>query len=210
MITCANCGQRNPTHALYCASCGLVLEAARRTASAGCCKSGAWTVLAGLAGLSIVSGVFTVAVSRDGRFDSPRVRVVQHEFDLDPILADAMFDLLAPSDIKVIVGRRDGGVFVRGTQREVDILRRFVSMLTEADGWEQPDAPVFSDQPTTSASARFNVRLPRSKARALVRVLQLAESPVGVSGSGNDVTLHATGADGETIQGVVDILRGRH
>lgn len=208
-ITCTNCGHQNPAGALYCADCGLVLASAGRSAPAQCCNSGAWIALAAVAGLSIVSGLFTFGVGSRARFEKPANQLEDHDFDLSPYLADAIYDLLAPSDIKVIVGRRNGGVSVRGTPREIETLREFVAMLTHSDDTGRHFAHARTDPPMPSMRTQLDIRLPRSKAHALIRVLQGAESPLPFSGSGRTITIHAAAADLEIIDGVVDILQGR-
>lgn len=133
---------------------------------------------------------------------------VEREYDLNPDKAKAVFDLLAPSDVKVLVGQRDGGVYIKGTPREARVLDAFVKILTRHADRNVTDVSAFIQEMRPTWNTRKTYRLPPPKADALYEVLAFGDVPVLVSRADNGITVEATKDDQAVITNVVRIVNG--
>ena len=140
---------------------------------------------------------------------SAATHTVRRDLDLPPAKAEALFNLIAPSDIKVIVGRRHGGVFITGTPGEAETLERFAELLTRLESWDGDTVEQIIGSLRSQPTIAETYRLPHQKVRALIDILKFDDVPVLVSGGGRKVRVIATPEDQQTIREVVDIIRGK-
>ena len=145
-------------------------------------------------------------MNRLGRMVEP---AVERDFDLCSDKADAMFRLLAPRDIKVIVGRRHEGVNIRGTPREIAVLADFVELITRYGGQSAGEVRAHINYAKHHGAKTRTYKVSKSKGRVLYEILAAADVPVLVSGSARKVRVEALPHDHETLRQVVEILRGR-
>lgn len=205
---CPVCGHHNPAHAHFCARCGRALIAGRVSAPTDELRNFALLVAAIAVVVSVVVAFrSTMGSSQYGRDDSSLV-FLRRDYDLSPPKAEALHDLIAPKNIRVIVGRRTGGVFVKGTLGEVEILDRFVDILTRLDGLSAAEEKARMKEYRRTWTTTGIYKLPRRTGSALRRILAFDDVPVLVHGSTSKVRVDASPADQETIGDVVTILRG--
>jgi hypothetical protein len=139
--------------------------------------------------------------------DSPSL--VQRTFEMPAAKADAMFVLLRPSDIKVIVGRCQGGVFIKGTPAELEVVGDLVELVTRL---ESSDTGCLDDvirDLRGTWTCRRTYELPHRKAMAFHKILAFDDVPVLVHGYTSRVIVDATEADQKLLADVVSILRGK-
>lgn len=194
--TCSRCGYRNRLSARFCADCGLsLIQVPKKTCSSGGCSKLLFVILA-------VGAAFMWFGPRAFRAQSK----TQAQLDLPADKAAALFDLLKPGDITVLVER--GGRSIEGTPAEVETLKRFVDILTRMEGltpWEARNRKDAMQQQWTSTRS---YRLQRSKAQALCRILEMDDVPVAAECHRTRLEVRATPSDQAIISGVADILRG--
>ena len=128
---------------------------------------------------------------------------------LSPSKTDSVYDLLAPKDIRVVVGRRqESGLVLTGTSDEIDALTAFAELL----GRHADVAPEIVKDHVGKLHGQWNTtrtyKMPKSKARALYRILAADDVPVLVSGGERHLTVKATAADQQTVSRVVRIMQG--
>ena len=205
-MQCTVCKRRYPAHALYCALCGQPLVAARTSPEA---RNVALTFAVLIAGGTALAVFGAAKMFRLRDVDATPVVTVQRNFDLCCHKADAVHALLAPRDIRVIVGKRDGGIRIEGTPREIEVLADFMDLLTRYEGHsaEQVRAEIIRARKHGAFTQKY--KLPKSKGKVLYRILAGDDVPVLVSGSTRQVRVEATPRDQETLRLVVEILRGR-
>lgn len=210
-LECPHCRRRNPHHARFCATCGRRLDYVRSCTTAKSRGGGGGAGLAiGLILVALFLGFRPHHLVRWGRRAvSATTPTVRRAFDLPPAKADALFNLIAPSDIKVIVGRRHGGVFIKGTPNEAETLERFAELLTRLEGWDGNTIEHIIGSLRRQPTVTETYRLPAEKVRALIDILKFDDVPVLVSGGGRKVRVIATPEDQQTICEVVDIMRGK-
>lgn len=198
---CEKCRHANTAIARYCARCGHPVRAPRR--SGGACRPDRRALIL-LIGAMVVAGA--LAYKLTARSQSGHVT---RRFDLPRDKAEALYRLLAPQDIRVIVGREKRGAFVRGTPREVRAIERFVELMQRhaATGEYDRERRMARVRPTWTRRESYS--LARDKARCLQRVLGFDDVPVLVWSEGRNVEVLATERDQYTVRAVVEILRGR-
>ena len=210
-IICPTCKRTNPPNARFCACCGRAL----RRQGGGRIAVGAFPALVVILGIVLWSGGLRgcpggglVSKARDALRSRTSSHLVKRHFHLSPAKADAMFKLLAPSDIKVIVGRHNRGVNITGTPREAEILEEFVELLVRHEGSSKRELQQSIERLRSTWTKRQTYKLPRDKARSLFHVLAFDDVPVYVHGYPSRVIVDATERDQQTVAGVVEILHG--
>ncbi len=194
---CTVCKNQYPSHANFCALCGRPLVTVAVTRAGRHAGLVVVVIVAGLATYAVLAATRSAAVLENRRFDIPRAK------------ATAMFELLRPRDVKVVV-RRDGGrLKITGTPQECDALAKFVGLITRYTGKPECEVRVAMERARKGWSTRQRYKLPKSKARALFNALAPDDVPVLVSWSGKRVRVDASPQVQETIRQVVEILRGR-
>lgn len=196
---CVRCKRGNPPFARFCGSCGTELPV---RAQRSCCGSGAGPVIA----VGVFFALFALGILPNPRREYRNARVaavdrVEHTFHIASAKARAMFDLLAPDDVRVLVGRRDDAVYVRGTSSDVRTVERFVDLLTRS-----------ASRQTAGRRDWFERKyeLTKEKAKLLSSALAPSDVPVLVSLCEYDaVCVQASPHDHTTIANMVAILRGR-
>jgi hypothetical protein len=154
----------------------------------------------------VLSAVVTYAVVAASR--SPD-QLEKRFFNLPDEKAAALFNMLKPADVKVIVGRDGGNVSISGTAGECDALAEFAGLIARLRG--QPSCAVKEhiEHARKTWTTSNTYRLPRSKAETLFNALAPDDVPVLVSRDGKRVRVEANPHDQATIRHVVQILRGR-
>ena len=218
--TCSTCQRSYPAHARFCALCGRPLVSPRPSAGPSPTKRNLGVLAAAVVAVVTALIVFGSARNspsppREGwsRFtswaDSWSVPTIKRHFDLPHNKTEELFELLAPRDIKVVVGRRDDGLSAEGTVNELDALNSFAELLTRYDHIAERKVrnhvallrPQWTDHRT--------YKLPKAKARVLFKVLRADDVAVGVSYNGKrHVRVNAAPADQKTVRRMVEILRG--
>ena len=219
--TCPHCRQENVSPARFCAHCGKPIgdqitgfrneiQTPKVKKRGGCgflCVLG--MLCAGSAGLFLLA-------KNDARCWAPFYRVtVSRSFPLAADKAEAMFDLLKPSNVSVLVGPTYRGQFisgrgldVEGTREEIRTVERFLGLLTSAsDEYERSWRPRYAHTCGLKIDRRY--RLGRQKAKALERILSFEAVPVSAYRSRSKLKITATPEDHEVIHAIVKILGGR-
>jgi hypothetical protein len=206
---CTNCRHRNPQHANYCGRCGQAYDLAdgyqpvpRRTS----CGSGAgWLLL--LVPVFLIFGPSRWQPTCVSKFRADRD--VARTYSLPEDKADALFNLLAPRDVRVLVSRCEGGVCVKGTLREIEILDHLTGLLTRVRCESSSCIDHYMDQVRSSWTSSEKYNLSRHKASTLYHLLAFEDVPVGVSARKSKIRVDANSTDQATIRGVVNILAGK-
>jgi len=206
---CTNCRHVNAPHANYCGRCGqafpqpgLAEPVARTTTHRG---GAGWLLL--LVPLFIIFG-------RGDRRPActPYFRpgpAVQRAYALAGEKADALFSLLAPRDVRVLVSRCDGGIHVTGTAREIEILDHLAALLTRVQCSSRSCIERYLAEVRPSWTSTRMYELSPHKASGLFRLLAFEDVPLGVSARKSKVRVDANTTDQETVQGLVNILNGK-
>ena len=127
-----------------------------------------------------------------------RHRVV---YDVSGDQADALFELLAPSDVRVIVSRAGEHVGVAGTDREHAVLTSGLQLL----GWIDRDV-VFERMTQGDREAR-RYELGSARARTLYEMLAPDTVKVVVSRAGDDaVSIRATDREHQVLSDLLTLL----
>lgn len=206
-IHCTRCGQPNMPVARYCARCG-------RSLGSQAVASGS----TGLLPLLILMGVaFFWLAGPVGNFigRSPlcwtrsSAHRIDRQYELSDAKADALFKLLAPKHVRVRVSREHHGVAIRGTDDEVEVLDRFVQLVTRFHGFNAPDMHQTMTYLQPTWGVRRDYRLRDSQARYLYNILAFNDVPVLVGQHGSGVSIDANAEDQHTLGQLVAILRGR-
>lgn len=219
---CRQCRHQNPERARFCGRCGHGLLAQNRETlhslpgptprirKKRCGGPGGLLLLLCLGAI----GVCWVGNRGPHRSISWSGPSKQH-LSLDPAKAQALFNLLAPDDVAIIVGphhhgRFNGGrvISVSGSSEEVLIVRQFAELLARME-----DGRWFGDHESiggpSAGTCERTYRLRRSRAKALAKMLSFGDVPVVVTRLGSRLAVSATIEDHRTIAGIVRILGGR-
>ncbi len=135
-------------------------------------------------------------------------QLVTRQLDLPPDKADAVFDLLSPRDVPVLVRRTDKGVSVRGTTGEVHALVKLAELLTREQGQAIEGETEGKLSKAWNAQASFS-GLNDQQADALFRTLAFKDVPVLVSRHLDEVTVAGSRQDVDVVKDVVKIIRGK-
>ncbi|HNO79501.1 MAG TPA: hypothetical protein PKN33_15735 [Phycisphaerae bacterium] len=135
-------------------------------------------------------------------------RSVEKLLDLSPEKAQAVYDLLAPQDVKVLVGRRNQGLHVRGTAKEVSTLEALAElMMRDADRKITDPAKYIEElQGTWDTTALY--KLPTTAGEALLKVLAFPDVPVLVANESGGIGVRASKRDQAVIADVTRIQQG--
>lgn len=194
---CTVCQSRYPSHANFCALCGRPLVTVAVTPAGRNVGLVVVVIVAGLATYAVLAATRSATVLEDRSFDIPRAK------------ATAVFELLRPRDVKVVV-RKDGRrVQITGTPKECDALAKFVGLITRYTGKPECEVRVAMERARKGWTTRRKYKLSKSRARALFNALAPDDVPVLVSWSGKRVRVDASPQVQENIRHVVEILRGR-
>ncbi|MHC4698458.1 MAG: hypothetical protein ACYTFA_17130, partial [Planctomycetota bacterium] len=226
-MNCTRCNLPNPAQARFCEGCGAALPVAghSRAPSAFANFALVVAVVVSLAAASAAleplrypwqspgddSGFIWDGSARIGLppYGRPSDEI-RRSYSLCERNADAMYKLLAPRDIEVIVSTRDGGISIKGTPWELSTVDRFVELITRKEHQDKRTVRAYIDHILETSNKVEEYKLPRRKSVALRRILAFDDVPVMVlSDSGEPVTVQATAQDQETIRRMVDILRGK-
>ena len=218
--TCSTCQRSYPAHARYCALCGRPLVPSRP--SAGPSPAARNLGLVAAAVIAVVTALIVFGSTR--RSPSPpregwsrftswannwSVPTIKRHFDLPHSKTEELFDLLAPRDIKVVVGRRGDRLSAEGTANELDALNAFAELLTRYDHIAEREVRNHVALLRPQWTDRRTYKLPKAKAQVLFKVLRADDVAVGVSYNGKrHVSVNAAPGDQKTVRRMVEILRG--
>ncbi|HWL94967.1 MAG TPA: hypothetical protein VNT79_15715 [Phycisphaerae bacterium] len=123
--------------------------------------------------------------------------------DLDAARVDALFDLLKPEDVPVLV-REDGDrLLVEGSTHRVGAVRDLVNILRRHVHRGQGDLP-------RETAIRKTYELSRKHAAALARALSYSHASIRVYRDENELSVTASPVDQQAISQLVrSVLRGR-
>ena len=207
-ISCPACGQRNPTHALFCWECGVEIDSAgavpRRRSGMG------WASL-----LVVVAVMMAAAfIHDDGRrapLDSSiGERTMERDFELGKEKGGALYDLLAPTEVRsLVVSRRRTGVRVAGTPPAMEALKRFVELVTRLDGLSRRDVESNMSRFKKTWDTKRTYELPRHMCDRLFRILAFDDVPVLVDQHGSSrLEVRAIRFDQRIVGEMVEVLGG--
>lgn len=158
-----------------------------------------------LAVAGCLAGPLSLAAAQDG---PAAPQMVRRSYDLPEAKASAFFELLAPSDVKVLVGRTDKGVSIEGTTAEAKVLDGLTDLLTRFADRDVSDTGAFITElrPTWTTTATYE--LPEKKLGLLFDILAFDDVPVLVSRGDGKITVQASDADQKVVAGIARILSG--
>lgn len=130
----------------------------------------------------------------------------RRDFELRPDKAELFHDLLAPEHVMVRVGQSDGGIYVIGTLRELEVLSAFAELLTRDEDLFAKDREQFKRNARMRGTTSETYRLTES---TLYDLLVGEDVPVFVTKRGDRISVEAALADQKTIRQVVAILEGQ-
>ena len=194
---CPTCCRQYPSEANFCAICGRTLVLA--VAPPG--GRGVMLVLGCVISAAITYGVFA-ATGSAGPIENRRI-------ELPGAKATALYNLLRPDGIRVVVGRQGGRLDIRGTAGECGTVTAFAEIITRCAGKPADQINHCMAHHRELWSTRQTYRLSSHMARVLFDALSPNDVPVLVSQDGKRVSVSASGADQETVRRFVEILRGR-
>lgn len=201
--TCPNCNQQNPASARFCSHCGGGLQLTANAAPAAGLRS---LALWASAAVVLITATWTFQMAEDAA--GPIGPTVAREFTVAKQKADALYDLIAPGDVRVIVSRHKAGVSFRGSMRETEIMASFAELLTRHDGDHPAGALVRMERARPTWTTNATYKLSKRHAKRLRRVLAFEDVPVLVSGSSRMVRVQASPSDQQTVSDLVNILLG--
>jgi len=231
-VTCQQCQHGNPDNANYCAACGSPVRNLPRRAN--CCRSrsssGAFFLFLVLAGWLVIKGppAFLVNWTKPlakvniGRiWDETTAKLFKSNETLQLTLqgdrATEVYTMLAPKDVRVIVGRNnDRSIFVKGTQSEVRALQNFAAMLNEG-ARAGADMNLVRNHGTTEAHRyardqhgmqQMKYTMPKEKMGSLCQLLRKARIGNYVECNDDVLTVVARDDDHQVIERIVCILNG--
>lgn len=220
---CQSCRHANTEWAQYCAQCGAPIEAPTAVpASAPDLATPAipekprsgrrlmWIAVVLLMGM----GWFWVAVPPSRRQHTPRIHGSHHTIELpaqinapnpqtktersyrvDDDLADAVFALLRPSHVPIIVARLDDDYLrVKGSTYEIAAIDRFVDELR-------------SERHHFKGKSLETYQLPSDQAAALESALNHAKQRIHVRRDGSMLRVRGTPSLHEAIRNLLPFLR---
>ncbi len=157
-----------------------------------------------VANVSFISQSAAIAATSQAGED----RSVEKLLDLSPGKAQAVYDLLAPQDVKVLVGRRNQGLHVRGTAKEVATLEALAELMMRESGRDVGDPAKFIEEMQGTWDTTSLYKLPQPAGEALLRVLAFPDVPVLVSSQADGIGVRASKRDQAVIADVARIQQG--
>ncbi len=208
--TCSTCRQVNPLQARYCARCGQRLSVAGQSATSK--GNGPWVAFLILLAVLFWGAQSFQGLSRYVNFGghSRASSSVNAHLDLDIAKAEAVYELLAPRDIRVLVSRhgpRDIGI--EGTVQEIDALNCLAMLVSRYENLEGAELIRAMRQAESGWGYRRMFKLPRQKADALYELLAFGDVPVLVQLATDGILVEGASHDLRTIERILPILRGR-
>lgn len=213
--TCRVCQRTNPAHARFCGACGRpVVEPSPpgdRTGrflalflgSVVVVLIGSWFAMGALhrliAGVPALYGEWSA-----GDMESSSSAALH----LSEVKADALHELLAPRDVKVLVGRRGNGVVVKGTPGEIRTLSELGDLLNRLDSATPDAARREISRMREKALERREFLLPQKTAETLHRLLGAPDVPILIHRERTRVEVYAPADDMRVIESTIRILRG--
>jgi hypothetical protein len=208
--TCNHCGGVNPSMARFCAHCGLSVSGKPPGGFTSGIK-GFFVVLFAIGLVFAAIGTLVCDDARSHQYVTVEVgpRNIDRAYDLADRKARAVYALLEPNDIRVIVSRRGNGrIGIQATAGEALAMDRFVELITRVS--REPDGSQAMAQARAAWNSRRTYTLDSDHAEALYGILAWNDVPVLVSrNSSRRITVEATRNDQETIARIVHILGGR-
>ncbi len=181
-----------PVHRIGAIACAMLLLGST-SASASIPMAAGW-----------IGQSLTIIATSQGADD----RSVEKLLDLPPEKAEAFFALLAPNDVKVLVGRRNQGIHIRGTAKEVSTLDALAELMMREAGREVTDVAAFIEELQGTWDSQSVYKLPGDAGEALLRVLAFEDVPVLVSRQGGGIGVAASKRDQAVIADVALIQQG--
>lgn len=135
-------------------------------------------------------------------------RSVEKLLELTPEKSEAFFELLAPNDVKVLVGRRNQGVHVRGTAKEVSTLEAFAELMMRDSHRQITDPQKFIDELEGTWDSASVYKLPKPAGEALLKNLAFADVPVLVANQPDGIGVRASKRDQAVIADIARIQQG--
>jgi len=227
--SCSTCGEENAARARFCVRCGQALPGRQPGRAANTALLAAAVI--SLITASAAVGPDDVAWPEDIRLPTttsisgswngdfrgplrewlPRIsdnrskRTRWQNLHLRAQKTGALFNLLKPADIKVVVAQRPDGVRINGTDWESHVLTRLVELVNRMDG---ADGAAVRSYRLRRSEFRKEYELPNAKRQALYELLAIVDVPVGASVCSEGLCVDAAQEDHEIIAGVVEILHG--
>lgn len=133
---------------------------------------------------------------------------VSRSFDLDDGKAGAIFLLLSPDNVRVLVSRTQTGINIKGTPREVNTLTEFIGILTRDTGKDYNADPAALAELRKTWNSEKTYTLPQSVADALFVTLAFNDVPVYVTRTDDGINVQAVNTDQKIIAQITQIARG--
>ena len=184
-----------PSSANFCARCGQPLVTVRSSTAARDVGLGLGIIFVAFVAYIVFAAVRPSNVTEKLSFELPSSK------------AEAVFDLLKPQDVEVLVYRNDGCVQITGTGRECDAVAELVELITRYGGMPAGEVNRRMERARKGWTTRRTYKLSEDKAQAFFNVLAPDDVPVLVSLSSERLRVDATPQDQRIIRDVVKILR---
>lgn len=214
-MQCPFCAEHNPQHANFCSRCGRAFAlttccGARRPGCSG--KSsrvlGALVLAGVLAGS--VAWVFDSASASSVYSNAWKLRAdTVRDYDLRRDKADAVYEILAPRDVKVLVSKRSGGLRVRASSSAAFVLDEFISLVSRLDHLPRVEMEHRMRHARDGWCTSRTYKLGRKQSTLLQHVLAFDNVPVLVSRKGSRLRVEASPQDQETVASIVRLLHDR-
>lgn len=209
-LNCQFCGHRNRAIARFCGACGRSLDRERSQAERRgqsvlllLFLLGLWVFFSGppkfLSKMlpSFVQVKQPIVSLFTDFWESPTEKRM---LELKPHQANAVYNMLAPNDIRVVVGRNDDGVYVEGTRAECETMLEFAESLNRK--WDCPT----SDRKVNWREVRYH--MPAKKSESLCHTLSLAGLQEFIECRDGEIVVRGGSREQETIRRISRILRG--
>jgi len=190
---CPACGADNESRARFCAQCGARFYRQPRYSSG---SFGTGPILVVLFAVC----AFVVCINR---FNEPPPRMMRVGLEVTGEKAQAMFDVLAPDSVPIIVGRLDELVWINATPREVNAVREFTRLITRYDDLPKDQVARIIDSHRSAWTSNRTYRLPRELRGPLFRLLAFDNVDVGVYRTGDGIGVNARPEDQRIIERLV-------
>ncbi|HRX86847.1 MAG TPA: hypothetical protein P5572_17620 [Phycisphaerae bacterium] len=163
-------------------------------------RRGTTTLLAGL----LLTAVPAWAQAQGNAADQS----VEREIKLPSAKASALFNLLAPQRVRVLVDKTSDGVSVRGTEAEVDAIAAFGKLLTRDAGTNYATDEAALEKLKKTWDSEETYQVPQDSLAALYATLAFDDVPVYVDVAEGGVSVQATKDDQAVVRRMVKIVKG--